>query len=105
VIGGIAGVALGVAAAAVIDALAPALTASTGVPPPGRAGSFSTARGFGRAATSAGRTVTVHLSAPVSISMIAAAVLLAVTGGLVAGSPGGWRAARQHPAAALTQVA
>jgi len=105
VIGGIAGVALGVGAAAVIDALAPALTASTGVPPSGRAGSFSAARGFGRAATTAGRTVTVHLSAPVSISMIAAAVLLAIAGGLIAGSLGSWRAARQHPAAALTQVA
>ncbi len=105
VIGGIAGVALGLGAAALIDAFAPALTASTGVPPSGRAGFFSAARGFGRAATATGRTVTVHLTAPVSISMIAAAVLLAIAGGLVAGSFGGWRAARQHPAAALTQVA
>ncbi len=105
VIGGIMGIALGIGAAALIDALAPALTASTGAPPSGRAGFFSTARGFGRAVTAAGHTVTVHLSAPVSISVIAVAVLLAIVGGLIAGSFGGWRAARQHPASALTQVA
>ncbi len=105
VIGGIAGIALGVGAAAVISALAPALTASTGSTPSGGAGFFGRTRGFGRAVTAAGRTVTVHLTAPVSIDIIAAAVLLAIAGGLVAGSFGGWRAARQHPASALTQVA
>jgi len=45
------------------------------------------------------------MSASVTIGVIALAVLLAVAGGLLAGSFGGWRAARLRPAAALTRVA
>jgi len=41
----------------------------------------------------------------VTVAAIALAVLLAVAGGLVAGSFGGWRAARLRPAEALTRVA
>ena len=40
-----------------------------------------------------------------SFGAILLAVLLAVAGGLLAGSFGGWRAARLRPAAALTRVA
>jgi putative ABC transport system permease protein len=47
----------------------------------------------------------VHLSAPVTITAIVAAVVLAVAGGLVAGGFGGWRAAALRPAAALARVA
>ncbi len=50
-------------------------------------------------------TVTVHLTAPVTISIIGAAVLLAIIGGLIAGGFGSWRAARLRPAAALARVA
>jgi ABC-type lipoprotein release transport system permease subunit len=47
----------------------------------------------------------VHLSAPVTIGAVAAAVVLAILGGLIAGSFGGWRAARLRPADALSKVA
>jgi putative ABC transport system permease protein len=47
----------------------------------------------------------VTLSAPVTVSVIGLAVLLALAGGLIAGSFGGWRAARLRPAAALARVA
>jgi ABC-type antimicrobial peptide transport system permease subunit len=50
-------------------------------------------------------TVAVHLSAPVTISIVVIAVALAILGGLIAGGFGGWRAARLRPAAALSKVA
>jgi ABC-type lipoprotein release transport system permease subunit len=50
-------------------------------------------------------TVAVHLSAPVTISVVVIAVVLAILGGLIAGGFGGWRAARLRPAAALSKVA
>jgi ABC-type antimicrobial peptide transport system permease subunit len=53
----------------------------------------------------AGHTVAVHLSAAVSSNVILLAVVLAVTGGIIAGIFGGWRAARLRPAAALAKVA
>jgi len=42
--------------------------------------------------------------APVSVAVIAAAVLLALAGGLIAGSFGSWRIAQLRPAAALARV-
>jgi putative ABC transport system permease protein len=50
-------------------------------------------------------TVAVHLTAPVTIGIIVLAVVLAIAGGVIAGSFGGWRAARLRPAAALAKVA
>jgi len=47
----------------------------------------------------------VTLNAPVTASIIGLAVLLALAGGLIAGSFGGWRAARLRPSAALARVA
>ena len=44
-------------------------------------------------------------NAPVTITVIVAAVGLAVLGGLIAGGFGGWRAARLRPADALSKVA
>ena len=61
-------------------------------------GAFSNAR-------AAADTVAVHLTAPVTITVIIAAVGLAVLGGLIAGAFGGWRAARLRPADALSKVA
>jgi ABC-type lipoprotein release transport system permease subunit len=111
-IGGAAGVALGFGGAGLVDALAPKLTASTpvsaGSATPGGAGSFGppggSGGGFRRLAASAEHTVTVHLSAPVTAEAVLLAVLLAIVGGLAAGSLGGWRAARLRPAAALGRV-
>ncbi len=104
-LGGVIGVGLGAAGAGIVDAVAPRLTASPGLGTFGRAGYFGRPGGFRQAAATAGRAVTIHLSAPVSASAIGAAVLLAIAGGLIAGSFAGWRAARLRPAAALTQVA
>jgi ABC-type antimicrobial peptide transport system permease subunit len=100
VVGGAAGVGIGYGAAALVEALAPPLTATTatGAGAPGGAGGR-----FARAASSA-HTVSVHLTAPVTLGAVALAVVLAIAGGLIAGSLGGWRAVRLRPAAALARV-
>ena len=46
----------------------------------------------------------MQLTAPVTLGAVTLAVLLAIAGGLIAGSFGGWRAARLRPAAALSRV-
>ena len=105
--GAVLGVALGYAGTALIDALAPKLTATVG------ASNAASVTGAGRilgagatqALTGAGHSVSVTLTAPVTVSVIGIAVLLALAGGLIAGSFGGWRAARLRPAAALARVA
>jgi ABC-type antimicrobial peptide transport system permease subunit len=59
--------------------------------------------GFG---SQLGQTATdIVLSAPLSLWIVLAALLLAMAGGLVAGAFGGWRAARLSPAEALRAVA
>jgi putative ABC transport system permease protein len=100
VVGGTAGVGIGYGAAALVEALAPPLTATTatGAGGPGGAGGR-----FARAASSA-HTVSVHVTAPVTLGAVALAVVLAIAGGLIAGSLGGWRAVRLRPAAALARV-
>jgi putative ABC transport system permease protein len=76
-----------------------------GFPGGGTTGSGNPFRGgFSNAARTAD-TVAVHLSAPVTISVVIIAVGLAILGGLIAGGFGGWRAARLRPAAALSKVA
>jgi putative ABC transport system permease protein len=131
VIGGAVGVALGFVGAAAIGKFAKPLTATLGTatgnatpggarvfnggtgtfPAGGGGGAFPSGGGtnpfrgaFSNAAQTAD-TVTAHLSAPVTISVIVIAVGLAILGGLIAGSFGGWRAARLRPAAALSKVA
>jgi putative ABC transport system permease protein len=129
IVGGIAGVALGFLGAFAVGKFAPPLSASlssatTGSATPGGARTFGGGGGggggfgggggtgggggftggFGRAASDAA-SVAVHLSAPVTIGAVAAAVVLAILGGLIAGSFGGWRAARLRPADALSKVA
>jgi len=112
IIGGLAGVGLGFAGIAIIDKIAPQLSAT--VPSAsGASGAPQTVTGPG--GTSSGSviggpapthtTIAVPMSASVTIGVIALAVLLAVAGGLIAGSFGGWRAARLRPAAALARVA
>jgi putative ABC transport system permease protein len=122
VIGGAAGVGLGLAGAALVSALAPPLTASigqtTGTATPGGVRAFGgggafpggggtgggTGGGFRQFAANASHTVAVHLTAPVTIGVVLLALVLAIAGGLLAGSLGGWRAARLRPAAALARV-
>jgi ABC-type antimicrobial peptide transport system permease subunit len=131
IIGGIVGVALGLAGTQLVDKLAPSLKASvgsstTGSATPGGARQFTaggagTGRtggaggtggfggagggGFRRTTPAVAHTVAVHLTAPVTIGIIVLAVVLAIAGGVIAGSFGGWRAARLRPAAALAKVA
>jgi ABC-type antimicrobial peptide transport system permease subunit len=127
IVGGLVGVGLGFAGAALVSKFAPPLTAqvgsATGTASPGGSrvfgsGGFPAGGGgfaaggsppgggsnFFRRLTDASQTVAVHLSAPVTITAIVIAVLLAVAGGLVAGGFGGWRASRLRPADALTRV-
>jgi ABC-type antimicrobial peptide transport system permease subunit len=113
IVGGIAGVVLGFAGAAVVSKVAPSLTATVGQTQSATAGGRGAAAGgFGppggagpaRAAASTTHTVAVHLTAPVTLGAVLLAVVLALAGGLIAGSFGGWRAARLRPAAALSRV-
>jgi len=120
IIGGVVGVALGFAGATLVKKLSGPLSASlgttTGSATPGGAQTFGGGRfpgggfggrgpgGFSRAAADAAHSVTVHLSAPVTIGAVILAVVLAIAGGLIAGTFGGWRAARLRPAAALSRV-
>jgi putative ABC transport system permease protein len=127
VIGGVAGVGLGFVGAVLVGKFAPSLSATvgrtTGSATPGGSRFFGGGPGDGfpgggagtgtgnpfrggfQSAARAADTVAVHLTAPVTIGAVAAAVVLAILGGLIAGSFGGWRAARLRPAAALSKVA
>jgi ABC-type antimicrobial peptide transport system permease subunit len=111
ILGGALGVGLGFAGVAIIDKIAPKLSAT--VPSAGGGGLQTQVAGPGGASgpvTGAGpaashAAIAVPMSASVTVTAIVLAVLLAVAGGLLAGSFGGWRAARLRPAAALTRVA
>jgi putative ABC transport system permease protein len=102
IVGGVAGVGIGYGAAALVEALAPPLTATT---PSGTGGPGGPGGRFAPPASTAAHTVSVHLTAPVTLGAVALAVVLAIAGALIAGSLGGWRAVRLRPAAALAQVA
>ncbi|MFI8593660.1 ABC transporter permease [Microbacterium sp. NPDC078428] len=100
-VGGAVGVVVGLAGVLAINMAAPTISsapaAETG---PGGMGGPG---GFGAAAATQ-TTTDIVLQAPVTAGIIAAAVGLAVAGGLVAGAFGGWRAARLSPAEALRSV-
>jgi len=102
--GGLAGIGLGYGGAALIDALAPPLSATVGSAPPPAAASGGGIASSLRALASPARTISVSLTAPVTVHVIVLAVVLAVAGGLIAGAVGSWRAARLRPAAALARV-
>ena len=112
IIGGLAGVGLGFAGVAMIDKIAPKLSATVPAASGGGlqtqiagGGSGPVATGPAGVAASHAATVAVPMSASVTVGAIVLAVLLAIAGGLLAGSFGGWRAARLRPAAALARVA
>jgi putative ABC transport system permease protein len=111
-IGGAVGIGLGFGGAAIIDAIAPKLTAiidtqsglkfashAVGFGPGG--GVQSSNSPFGGGGT---QTIPVHWSASVTLGVIALAVLLAVVGGLLAGGFGSWRISQLRPADALARV-
>src|SRR5262245_8017095 len=105
IVGGAAGLGLGFAGAAIISAVAPNLSAtipsSTG-PQIVSAGAGPGPRGF---APSISHTVAVPMSASVTVAALVTAVVLALVGGLLAGSFGSWRITRLRPADALARVA
>jgi ABC-type antimicrobial peptide transport system permease subunit len=92
ILGGIAGVALGLVVIALINAFGPTLTASS------RTGGFSLV-GVEQAAQTASRTVS--LTAPAEGGILLTGFALALLGGLLAGAAGALRAARLRPADAL----
>ncbi len=104
VVGGAAGVGLGFAGAAIINAVAPSLSASIA----NSTGQHVVAAGPGgpqNFSPTVTHTVAVPMSASVTAAALVAAVVLAVLGGLLAGSAGSWRIARLRPADALARVA
>ncbi|KQQ92822.1 hypothetical protein ASF62_13520 [Leifsonia sp. Leaf325] len=116
-IGGALGIVIGVIGVTVINIIAPTLSGSAstggldaagtggGGGAGGAAGGAGGGRGFGGPMAAAAQATTdVALNAPLTLSVIAIAVGLAVLGGLIAGAFGGWRAARLRPAEALRSV-
>jgi ABC-type antimicrobial peptide transport system permease subunit len=95
ILGGIFGLALGIAAALLIDSFGPSLTASST--------SGGDLLGLG-AATARTATSSVSLDAPIGIGILAIGFGLALLGGLIAGTAGALRAARLRPADALRTV-
>ena len=101
-IGGAAGIGLGLAGAAIIDKVAPKLTAtipsSTGL-------HFAQIGGGGPVAVGpTTQNIPVHWSATVTLGVIGLAVLLAIVGGLLSGGLGSWRISQLRPADALARV-
>jgi putative ABC transport system permease protein len=102
-LGGAAGLVLGLLGIWAINLIAPTISvapAATTGGPGGGPGAGGAAR-FAQAAESA---TDIVLSAPLTGWVVAAALGLAILGGLVAGAFGGWRAARLSPAEALRSV-
>jgi ABC-type antimicrobial peptide transport system permease subunit len=102
-LGGALGIALGLAGAYVVTAISPTLQAQLGGGG-GDGGGGGGVMGGGPARQASSTTLDVALTAPVSLTTVALAVALAVTGGLIAGAFGGWRASRLRPADALRRV-
>ncbi len=109
-IGGAVGIGLGFAGAAIIDAVAPSLTAvlatQTGLrflSGPIASGSGGVVHGSSGSPTGT-QSIPVHWSATVTLAVIGLAVLLAIVGGLLAGGLGSWRISQLRPADALARV-
>jgi putative ABC transport system permease protein len=108
VAGAAVGIGLGFAGAALIEAIAPTLTATVALNPgstPPRGALIN--GGSVKALTLPGgvHTISVHLHATVGATTIPLAVVLAIGGAVLAGALGSWRAARLRPAHALVRVA
>jgi putative ABC transport system permease protein len=105
-IGGALGVGLGFAGAALITKIAPKLSATVNEATGQHF--FSGAPGAqvssGPLGSSGSHSVSVPLIAHVSPTVLIVAVALAVAGGLLAGTFGGWRIGRLRPAVALATV-
>jgi ABC-type antimicrobial peptide transport system permease subunit len=99
-------VALGFAGAAIITSIAPTLTGDLTSPTGQHIQSVGSSGGGPVSSNpTVSHTVAVPMSASVTTGVIVLAVVLALAGGLLAGSFGSWRIARLRPADALTRVA
>ncbi len=107
IVGAAVGVGLGFAGAAIIDKIAPKLSAT--IPGSGGLGSGQVQSAGGAVTRTIGgspsHTVAVPLHPSITVGVIVLAVALALAGGLLAGSLGSWRIARLRPVDALSQVA
>lgn len=111
-IGGVAGVVLGLIGVVTINLISPTISSAPATTmgqggqggPGGMGGQAGTTGGMGGGGFPGQLTQTatdIVLHAPLSVWIIVTALLLAVAGGLVAGAFGGWRAAKLSPAEAL----
>ena len=105
-IGGAAGLVVGLLGIGIINIVSPTISTTAGTTaaagPGGAAGGGPGGQAFGQAAA---QTATeIVLQAPVTLWVVGAAIGLAIIGGLLAGAFGGWRAARLSPAEALRSV-
>jgi putative ABC transport system permease protein len=103
VVGAALGVGIGYGGAAVINAIAPKLSATV----PGQSGGQQVQQvtnGVARSLGAASQTVSVPLTTTIDIAAIIVAVLLALAGGLLAGAFGSWRIGRLRPADAIAKV-
>ena len=106
--GAVVGVGLGFAGAAIISKVTPSLSALIPGADGGGTLQSQSVNGGPVSRTIGGspdRTIPVPLHPSITVGVIVLAVLLAVVGGLLAGSLGSWRIARLRPADALSRVA
>jgi putative ABC transport system permease protein len=107
VAGATAGIGLGFAGAAIIATVAPTLHATVPASMSLAVGAQSRSLGFTPVAGAGwlSRAVAVPMTPAITGGVIVLAVILALAGGLLAGSLGSWRIARLRPASALARVA
>ena len=109
-LGGAAGLALGLIGIWVINIASPTISTAPSANVAGPGGDTVTGGpggggpGFGGLLQQSGATDVV-LSAPLTLWVIVAAIAISIAGGLIAAAFGGWRAARLSPAEALRSVA
>ncbi|MCZ2825682.1 MULTISPECIES: ABC transporter permease [unclassified Modestobacter] len=113
-IGGVAGLVIGLGGILALNAAGISLSGTTGGAAAATAAAGGGAEGPGagafggtmpgRVGQAASSTVETVLHAPIDVAFIATGVGIALIGGLLAGVIGGWRAARLRPAAALRSL-
>ncbi|MDZ8172037.1 ABC transporter permease [Microbacterium xanthum] len=106
-IGGAAGLVIGLIGIGAINLMSPTISTSSAATTPSGPGGAEGAGGpggqaFGQAA--AQNAADIVLQAPITLWVVAAAIGLSMLGGLLAGAFGGWRASRLSPAEALRSV-
>ncbi len=92
-LGGLAGIVLGLVGISVVNAVAPELSATVG-----------TSELPGPMSEQLQRVASVALHATASPQVMVLAVAVAIAGGVIAGLFGGWRASRMRPAVALRSI-